>query len=43
MRNQEPRTDKSDWSVQTSYALNNAHLFAEDTNEGMPPIKDTSE
>ena len=22
MRNQEPRTDKSDWSVQTSYALN---------------------
>ena len=21
MRNQEPRTDKSDWSVQTSYAL----------------------
>ena len=23
MRNQEPRTDKSDWSIQTSYALNN--------------------
>ena len=22
MRNQKPRTDKSDWSVQTSYALN---------------------
>ena len=28
MRNQEPRTDKSDWSVQTSYALINRILVS---------------